>query len=207
MERDDAWMWVSTACEGKCGAGSGVPVCTTEDGECEIQCGGDTYRDGDYCYRCDDSEGLCKECDGAGLCSVCRDGVDKVGKECENRQQAALDAIAEELRKISGLGGCVAPDVLRCTTPCAGSGCGTYKIELDSGRRVTKLFDSNNKQETTNTRMRDGSEQQRAWSNTEGDQLSDGTDTTERLFAERASKDRRVRLIFGTTPLLHFPTK
>ena len=142
--KNNSTLFCSTACTSdKCDAS--VPVCGVEGGECRIQCGSETYRDGDYCYRCDDDEGLCAECDGEGLCAVCRAGVDKIGDDCENRQQQALDALAAQLAN-NGKTGCRAPDVLRCGTSCSGSDeCGAFSVSVDSTtKRITKLFDDDN---------------------------------------------------------------
>ena len=83
---------------------------------------------------------MCSACDGDGFCEACSDGIDKVGNECENLQQAALDAIASELRKISGKSGCAAPDVLTCGSTCTGTGCGTFTIAINDEKRVVELF-------------------------------------------------------------------
>ena len=136
-----------TACSsGGCNEGQdGYDVCTASGDECKIQCGSETYRDGDYCYRCDDSAGLCATCDGAGLCTTCKKWLDREDGECIDRQQEALDALGAEIQKTEGHGECVPPNALECVagSECSGTSSGTFVIKVDGTKRVTTLFASN----------------------------------------------------------------
>ena len=121
-------------------------MCYEEGGVCRIQCGSETYRDGEYCYRCDDEEGLCAECDGQGLCATCKKWLDREDGECIDRQQEAVDAVAAVIMKTAGHEGCEAPNVRQCAesqSGCTGTSCGTLAIEIDETGRIRKLFEAN----------------------------------------------------------------
>ena len=70
------------------GCNKGISVCEKElDGVCRIQCGPQHYRDGEYCYYCDDiveDMTVCQDCDGKGLCSKCLPGyeLDQSDHQC-----------------------------------------------------------------------------------------------------------------------------
>ena len=120
-------------------------VCHDVEGECEIECGGEHYREGDYCYYCGDivaGESYCQACDEGGSCAVCRDGVDLEHGECVNRQQEAIEKIAGELR---GTGVCAeseGPDIHGCVAgeECRGRGCDQFVIVVDGKERVVEMF-------------------------------------------------------------------
>ena len=116
-------------------------MCRTVAGECEIACGSEHYRQGKYCYYCRDIEEdtLCQKCDEAGSCAECRAGTDLEHGECHDRQQEALERVAAQIGS-----GCRAPYAFGCEagSECMGGGdeCGTYRIVVDSEKRVKTLF-------------------------------------------------------------------
>ena len=122
-----------TGCE-EAGCGTDHGVCGEADNECDIQCGADQYRHGDYCYHCSRmSESTpCRECDGEGLCAVCNAGYGERRGECRAMEQVGLDRIAGEL-EAAGRAGCTSPDLLTCREEtCQGSGeCGTFGVVRD----------------------------------------------------------------------------
>ena len=118
-------------------------------GECEIKCGGEHYREGEYCYYCSDivtGESYCQDCDGEGNCAVCRSDVDLEHGECVNRQQEAVEALARAIKETGRYGECAGPSVHGCgegeggERTCSGSGCGTFEVGVDENERVTKMF-------------------------------------------------------------------
>ena len=119
------------------GCNGASPVCREEANECDIQCGAGEYRHGHHCYHCStassDGERGCAECDGAGLCRVCKAGYGMRRGECRSMEQIALDRVAAELGE-----GCTSPDIETCLeSRCSGRGeCGTFDVELDLDTRA-----------------------------------------------------------------------
>ena len=55
-------------------------------------------------------------------------------------QQAALDKIAEQIRK-DGIQNCAAPQLASCgTSSCGGSGCYYFDISFTADKQITSLF-------------------------------------------------------------------
>ena len=131
----------------KCGdeGEEGAGVCHEVNGECEIRCGEQHYREGDYCYFCSDigTDTYCQQCNKSGSCAACRSDIDLEHGECVNRQQEAIEALAAEVRKVAGYEGCQAPNVYECDTgtACSGEGCGSLAMTVDANKRVITLVE------------------------------------------------------------------
>ena len=88
---------------------STVPVCSSATGACEISCGSEVHSSGQHCYH----------------------------EAFTANQQRALYEIAGKL-VASGHTSCVAPKITSCSasTTCTATGCGTFSVEMSSGRNV-----------------------------------------------------------------------
>ena len=143
VANDTTTTTTSTGCEDE-GCETDHGVCQEGENECDIQCGAEQYRHGDYCYHCSRIDGStpCKECDGEGLCKACNAGYGLRNGECREMEQIGLDKIAERLSE-AGRGGCTSPDLLTCRdVTCRGSStCGTFSVGRESSSgRVRELF-------------------------------------------------------------------
>ena len=58
------------------------------------------------------------------------------------KQQHALDKIAEQIRNDGAYPSCAAPQLASCgTSPCSGSECRTFRISFTLAKEVTSLFE------------------------------------------------------------------
>ena len=107
----------------------------TENNVCRIQCGDGTYRSGDHCYHCGDTNGFCQQCDqvNAGKCSECIAGYVLDNGECFEADQYVLDKIA------SSLGPSCTATLGQTPSDCPAGF--THHVDGDG---ITALFDSFN---------------------------------------------------------------